>query len=498
MISALLCTAPLVQGQTHPPVYYHHPEMSQKVVFPAPETGSRGYDVQSYDLELVLDPSVQTVSGRVNIGLLALDNNLRQIHLDLTENMQCLQIDFNHTAVMFSHLADSLMVTLPRDLSLTTCDTLTVYYQGRPLPHGSFYAGLMFRKHDSGTPDNDGDDAPIIASVSETWSAHSWWPCKDHPSDKALISIKATVPDTLSLVSNGTLEGSYLERPGWQTYAWRERHPLPTYLVSVAASNYRSWHEDCLLTSAVGSDQNIPLGFHVFPQQEPEALIDFQNTCEALQFMVDLAGPYPYEGEKYDQATIRWAGAMEHATATSLPEYFFTGNNQYENFLVHEIAHHWFGNNLTCGRWSDIWLNEGFARYCEALWIEHNQGHAAYAQYMYTIGPVIHENLFVGDGFLADPNPILPNFMVYDKGAWVLHSLRTLLGDEVFFSILANYAQDTQLQHGNSETRDFIRHAENRSGLNLDTFFTPWLYTETVAQLAHKIDYPGGFSSGTV
>ncbi len=454
-----------------------------KTDFPPPPAHARGFDVLSYDLDLILDPDLPLISGQVDIALQAMTDQLQLVHLDLVQNMECQGVSSQGHSLFFEHRGDSLLVHLQTPLAAAQVETLTIGWQGRPLRHGSFRSGLMFRKHEAGTLYDPSDDIPIIANVSETWSAHSWWPCKDHPSDKAQVSLRAAVPDTLSLVSNGVLETVESLEPGWRTYQWREAYPLPTYLVSVAASNYVSWSEDCEVHSASGPDHIIPLGFHVFPQDVLDAQSDLAITCQAMQFMTDLAGDYPFAGEKYDQAEIKWVGAMEHPTATSLPMLFFTGTGRFETLLVHELSHHWFGNSLTPALWQDIWLNEGFARYCEALWLEQTRGPEAYADFMHQIGIGTHENLFLGDGLLANPNPILPNLLVYDKGAWVLHSLRLLLGDDDFFTLLHDYANDPGLKHGHCTTADFIKAAENQAGRSLTGFFQPWLETETVARL---------------
>ncbi len=494
-----LCPS-VAMAETPQPSPYHAPPapLASRTNFPPPASGTRGFDVLSYDLDISLDPNPGTIAGRVDVGLQSLQNGLQLIHLDLVSTLDCLEISSGGDILFFEHLGDSLLVHLNAALAEAETETLSISYEGRPRPHGSFHAGMMYRLHNSGTVGDPSDDFPVIASVSETWSAHSWWPCKDHPSDKALVSLTASVPDSLSLVSNGTLLGVQSNQPGWRTYRWREAYPLPTYLVSVAASNYVGWTEDCLVSPLNGPDQNISLGFQVFPHDLSDAATDLAMTCQAMDFMAQLAGPYPFDGEKYDQVEIKWGGAMEHSTATSLPPYLFLGTARFENLVVHELAHQWFGDSLTPAVWSDIWLNEGFARYCEALWMEHSRNREAYAEFMQNIGPVFHENLFVGDGLLADPDPILPNTLVYDKGAWLLHSLRLLLGDNDFFALLHNYATAPDLIHDSTTTGDFIQLAEQQAGRNLDNFFHPWLNTETVARLHSEVEIHYGGEIGNV
>lgn len=443
---------------------------------PPPRADDRGFDVSSYDLELVIDTGARWLSGRVAVGLRALEPGLRRITLDLVSVLDCTAVLSGGGPLSFTHYGDSLVVTLPAPLAEAGPETLTIAWEGRPLPHGSFDAGFMWRTHDGGTPDDPADDPPMVATVVEPWSAHSWWPCKDHPSDKALVSLVATVPDGLFLVSNGMLVSTTEPQTGWIRYAWREAYPIATYLVSIALTDYVGWTEDC--TPAEGPP--VDLEFHVFPQDREKAEFDLAPTCGMLEMMTDLAGPYPFAGEKYAQAEIKWIGAMEHQTATSISQFFITGDRRHETIVIHELAHQWFGDSLTPLRWADIWLNEGFARYAEALWIERQYGAEAYRDFMHDIGINRHPDLFAGEGILSDPAPILPNLLIYNKGAWVLHLLRGLVGEEAFFRFLYDYANDPALARGSVDTPAMIAAAEAAAGRPLGGFFSPLLDTDAV------------------
>jgi len=462
--------------------------------FPPPPTGSRGFDVLAYDLDLQLDPSARSISGRVVIRLAAVSvapefdpaDDLTVVQLDLVPELTVSQVTDSEGDLAFIHTDSRLEITLRRPLAIGVADTLTVAWQGQPPRHGSFLAGLMYRTHDPGTPSVTGDDVPIVANVSQTWSAHSWWPCKDHPADKAQVSLAITVPDTLSAVSNGSLIAVTDPAPGWRRFAWREQYPLPTYLVSIAVSNYVSWSEDCLPDTGPA----VRLDFHVFPEDRANAEQDLLLTCEMMTFLTDIIGPWPYPGEKYAQVEIKWIGGMEHTTATSLSQLLFTGDLRQENLFLHEMVHQWFGDSLTPATWSDIWLNEGFARFGEALWVEHRYGLAAYREFMSRIGPQRHPTLFRGDGLLSDPVPILPNLLIYDKGAWVLHMLRQMIGEQAFLTFWRDYAADARYRHGLVTVDDMIAVAETAAGRSLEAFFTPWLETDLAPVISHEVRLP--------
>jgi aminopeptidase N len=396
------------------------------------------------------------------------------------DELACTGVDGPGGPLVFTQAGDSLVVRLPAPLGPGDPVVLTVAWEGEPPAHGPFRTGLMFRNHESGTLDDPSDDVPVIASMSQPWSSHAWWPCKDTPGDKALVGMAVTAPDTLVAHANGARLGRTDHGDGWATTRWASEYPVAPYLVSVAVSNYVGQGEAC----SIPDHPWVISSWHVFPQHRQAAFVDLGRTCEIMEFIAGFAGPYPFHYEGYRQVEFKWFGSMEHQTASSLSQIVFTGDRRWEGVVVHELAHQWYGNSLTPAQWSDIWLNEGFARYVEALWIEHDRGNAAYREFMKLIGPGWHPNLFQGEGTLGDPHPILPNGVIYDKGAWVLHMLRMRIGDDAFFDFLGRYAGDPDLMFGHTTLAAMIRHAEDAAGEDLSFFFDPWVWTETVPVLA--------------
>lgn len=453
---------------------------------PAPRADDRGVDILSYDLDLTLDPApgplagVVALAGRVDIGLHALRAGVDTLVLDLVPQLTCDGVSLGGEALEFARAGEELRIAVPGGLSAARAETVSIAWHGRPPRHGNLYVGLMYRRDDNGTPGDASDDTPFMFSISEPWSAHAWWPCKDHPADKALVSLAATVPADLQVVANGSLESVTDGPPGWRRYAWRERYPLPTYLVSVAASRYTVRREACLPAAA----SPVPLEFHAIARDSAAATVLQGRTCGMMGFLAGALGDYPFAGEKYAQVEVVWGGAMEHTTATSLGQFMYTGDRRFEQVVLHELAHQWFGDSLTPAGWQDIWLNEGLATYAEALWLEHSAGAEALESFMRLVGPVRHPSLFTGEGTLAEPSPVLPNTLVYDKGAWVLHLLRGLVGDEAFFRFLSDYAGDPALVQGSVGTADLIAHAEAAAGRDLGAFFDGWLRTDDAPLLS--------------
>jgi len=444
-----------------------------------PATGTRGYDVLHYGLDLKLDPSARTVDGSVAIRLAAAQEALQRVLLDLSSRLTVDSTSWNGLTTAFVHEADSLVITLPQIVPADSVGTMLVHYHGRPWEQhvwGISAFGMRFSTHNA--PNHGPPLGPVICTVGEPSFSHTWWPNKDHPHDKATADIALTVPDTLVAVSNGVLVEESTPEAGWRRFAWQENYPIATYLISVAASDYSVWHEEC-----PGREQMVTLSYYVYPEDRQDAEYDLALTCDMLQFLEDLLSPYPFQGEKYGQAEIVYGGAMEHQTATSIGQTLITGDRRWETVFLHELAHHWFGNALTPATWPDIWLNEGFARYSEALWLEHRYGVAAYDSFMIEYGPGRHEELFRGEGTLSDPDPIL-NSLVYDKGAWVLHMLRDVIGDDVFFTFLRDYVTDPHLEFGNVTTPDLIDAVSAAAGFDTEPFFTPWLETDLVPELS--------------
>jgi len=436
----------------------------------APDTTSRGFDVTHYTIDINVDIENRSIAGRVTTTLKLLENN--SLHFDLVSSMTVDSLKWNDAPVTWHHFGDSLLINQPVPFQ-TGSITIDTWYHGEPQPHGELGAGMYFRKNGETQANPDGD-GPAIFTISEPWTAHSWWPCKDHPSDKATMTMSSTVADTLVLVSNGLLVeetqiGNQIK------YTWHESYPISTYLVALNISNYIEWDEMC------GS---VPLDYHIYPYHAENAVIDLAPTCDMVNLLSDMCGPYPFAEERYGQVEVHWGGAMEHQTISSMGGWTLPGTGTRQKVIIHELAHQWFGDLLTPWNWPDIWLNEGFARYMEAIWVEETEGHQAYLDYMYQIGPHRHPDLFTTMGILTDPDPILPNLLIYDKGGWLLHTLRCAIGDDRFFEFLNNYATDQTYAYGHVKTADFIDHAEAAANRDLDNLLIPWLYTDAAPELS--------------
>ncbi len=449
------------------------------------------YDVLHYALDLMVDPGAEAIDGSVSITLRSLHDGLAEVVVDLSTTLTVAMVQFRGAAVPYTHAGDSLVISLAPALAAGEEDSVKVFYGGSPQAQdGSF--GLTFKIHHDWYGQPEENKGPIVTNISEPAYAKYWWPCKDRPDDKAdSARVRLTVPDTLWGVSNGTLRASYpAAAPGWHVYEWAETYPIATYLISVAISNYVLLEDDTCVTTQSGY---IPLRHWIFPADLDSAAAHLPSTCGMIEYLEDRFGPYPFVGEKYGHAEIVWGGAMEHQTVTSIGLSYLLHWDLWgsEYIVMHELAHQWFGDSLGPATWKDIWLNEGFATYSQALWEEQKEGLAAYLQYM---DGLRHSEHWSGQGTVYDPDVILSR-IVYDKGAWILHMLRGRLGEAAFWDLMYMYAIGGDRPWSTVCTAEFRDLAGQFSATDLEPFFEPWLTTDEVPLIYHAFavgDSPNG------
>lgn len=330
---------------------------------------------------------------------------------------------------------------------------------GAPRPGGRW--GYYFFRDLIGIPSNLG------YTMSEPSDARYWMPCHDEPWDKATAELKITVPDGYVAASNGKLVSVLPGPVGSVTWRWRESHPIAPYLMSVTASQYSI----STLPYVRAPGDTIPIQYYVWRPDSLETAQYLPTVRSMVEALSGLFGPYPFD--KYGMTSVVpfGYGGMEHQTITTLNRYLQTD----EQVVVHELAHQWWGDLVTCATWPDIWLNESFASYSEALWAEHKGGRAALKAYM-----VDNQLLFMygsWQGAVYDPEGQGFNLfdqVVYSKGSWVLHTLRGVLGDSLFFLALREYR--ARYAGGNATTDDFQDVVTSVAGVPMDWFFQQWIY----------------------
>jgi aminopeptidase N len=278
-------------------------------------------------------------------------------------------------------------------------------------------------------------------------------------------------------VSNGILK-DVKTNGDRRTYTWYTEYPISTYLIAIYSSNYVSFNEKYI---SLNEQDTMEVEYFVLPDKLENAKKDFAGHVEMLKILSKLFGEYPFIKEKYGVAEFLWfPGAMEHQTITGVSSNMITGKNFFEDTYVHELAHQWWGNAVSPKSWKDIWLNEGFATYSEALYYEAQSGAKSLRS---TIMSKYSSNF---SGSLANPGSFLFTRTMYDKGAWVLHMLRREVGDSSFFNIMRTYFET--FKYSNASTDDFKNICEQVSGKNLDKFFEQWVQNEGQIEIEYQTE----------
>ncbi|MFO7447503.1 MAG: M1 family metallopeptidase [Ignavibacteriaceae bacterium] len=408
-------------------------------------------DIIHYDLNLDLYPENKFLKGEAELTGLLLNKKLEQIDLNFYDNLKISKITFNGNPSPFVN--EKTKLSIPVVPGVNDTFRIKIIYEGTPKRSGlsAFVFGEINKKS-------------VVYNLNEPTFASTWFPCNDFPSDKALLDIKITNDTSKTSVSNGILvsESSSGSR---KTYHWKTYYPVSTYLICLYSADYESFKQ-----SYISQDKadTMDIHYYVFPDHMKNAKRDFEEHPEMLDFFSKTFGEYPFIKEKYGVAEFLWQmGAMEHQTITGIGSNFVSGRKFYTDVYVHELAHHWWGNAVGPETWNDIWLNEGFATYSEALYFEYSSGKRALQS---TMRSKFQDNF---SGVLSQPGEFLFSSTVYDKGAWVLHMLRREIGDSAFFNLLRTYFE--MFKYKTASTKDFTNLAERLSGKKLDKFFEQWL-----------------------
>jgi aminopeptidase N len=432
------------------------------------------FDVQNCTLNISYNFDDEKLFGDVIITAQDLSDTLNEIYLNLYSNMKVNYVKINNADAEFYRGANFTPLKDSKIEQSYYKSYLVINSKGKLLNKGSFTVEINYE----GKPRNTGfdsfsskkiDENQVVYTLSEPSFSPVWWPCKDLLTDKFTLEMRINVPPDYTAVSNGTLKDVLNSGNGYKTFDWVSNYPISSYLVSFAAAKYDEW--DTVYT-ALDSNKKMPLIYYSYPKYTKAAKKDWVNTPEMIHTFAALFGEYPFISEKYGMVTFGWTGgAMEHQTITGFGYSLVTGNRINESVVAHELVHQWFGDAITPESWKDIWLNEGFATYGEALWEEHLKGKQVLKSFM--------KNKDYGyfSGTVYNPSGFIFGSTVYQKGGWCLHMLRGVVGDSIFFKILSTYYD--KYKYKNANTNQFKTVCEEVSGLNLTDFFDEWIIKGT-------------------
>ena len=431
--------------------------------------GDATIDVTYYGLDLRLTHTPRYLRGAATITLKSTVANLTTFFLDLNsttaptgEGLRVDSVKAGTTRLVYQFSQNKLTITPPQPLAAGQALTLTVFYQG--IPNSRDLGSFRFSTHER-TSD------PAIWSLSEPYGSPDWFPCRDTPADKAdSSSVRITAPAQFVSVSNGVLVSTTDNPDGTRTYQWRNSYPIAQYLISVALSNYQVYD-----TPFTYGGRTMSVTHYIYPEVLPLVRTNLDLTPRILSLFTARFGPYPFLREKYGHAQFgQGNGGMEHQTISSMEERALT-----PGIIAHEMAHQWYGDNITCRDWQNIWLNEGFASYAEAVYAESVNGKAGYQSAMNSFANSARNargTIYVQD--ISNFANIFSSSRSYAKGATVLHMLRGVLGDSTFFRIMRTYTTSPAVAYGTAVTEDFQAVAQQVSGQNLASFFKQWIYGE--------------------
>ncbi len=421
--------------------------------------GDTKIDVTYYGLDLTVTANPNYIIGAVTIDIRVDTSSAENLFLDLQNALTIDSIYLNSTATTnYTHTSHKINLALDRTYLQDETFSVKVFYQGTPGSSG--FGSFEFGYHDG---------TPIIWSLSEPYGAPDWFPCKDTPADKADSSdVWITVADNFTAVSNGTLESVTNNGNGTKTFYWKNHYTIAHYLISVAITNYQQYDT----YFHYGQSDSMVINHFVYPESFNTVKEYLDETDDMIEVFSDKYGLYPFIDEKYGHAEMEWGGAMEHQTCSSMG-FWGTG------VVSHELAHQWYGDMITCKDWHHIWLNEGFATYSEAVYLEAKSGKSAYNSQI--AGEMSYAKTATGSIWVQDITNVWEIFngaRSYAKGACVLHMLRGVVGDSTFFDILKTYSNDPSVRFGAAVTEDFQGIAESVYGQDLDYFFQEWIYGE--------------------
>jgi aminopeptidase N len=412
-------------------------------------------DVLHYNLDIEIDPGAQWIGGSNTMTVESLVNGLTLFPFRLSSTFTITALTVNGSAAAWTRVdSATLEVTLDRTYNTGEQFQLFVAYDGNPV--GGGFGSIQFTTQSG---------QPIVWTLSEAWYAYTWWPAKDDNRDKATADLRFTVPDSMVVASNGTLQ-SVTPLPGSKhRYYWKTEYQTATYLYAFTATNYNFYTDTFHFPGG-----SMPVEMYIFPSSDTSSnRNEWWKMVDMLGVFSNLYGLYPFTNEKYGMAQFGWGGGMEHQTIT-----FQSGF--WESVTAHELGHQWWGDTVTCATWHDIWLNEGFATYSEALWFEFETGVSnptALHNHMDSRRPSdVNGTVYCYD--ISSMSRIFSTNFSYRKPAWVLHQLRHVVGDDTFFDILAAYR--TAFEYGSATTAEFQDVAENVADRDLDWFFDPWVY----------------------
>lgn len=420
------------------------------------------FDVIHYDLDIDLYacytmPFPKNFNATCKITLL-IDSLLNHIELD-ADNYSLIINNISSPVNSFTHYNNKLRIMFAQTYNPGDTIEIVIQYQRKNVVDDAFYVSGGF-----------------VFTDCEPQGARKWFPCYDRPSDKATLRLEAKTPVGVLLGSNGKMISNSLINDTIH-FIWLSRDPIATYLMVITSKmNYNL--EIIHWKNPLNQNDSFPIWFYYNSGEDISYSKDL--ILQVTNCFTEKFGPHPFEKNGFAtlNSDFTWGGMENQSLSSLCPGCWI------EVVLVHEYAHQWFGDMITCATWSDLWLNEGFATYCEALWEEYKLNYTAY-----------HNVILAKADYYLNHNPGWPVYnaswaiyppqndtlfngaITYYKGCCVLHMLRYMLGDSLFFNLIYDYANDTNnFRYKSATTRNFMDKVNDVTDDNYNWFFEQWIF----------------------
>ena len=427
------------------------------------------YDLKYQRLDLSIDPSVYNVSGSVTSHFLP-NQSMTSIYFDLTNQLSVSQVTYHGNNLAFQQLATKeLKIDFASAVSANVLDSLTIVYSGAPdLANDAFRTGTQ-------------SSIPVASTLSEPYGAQDWFPTKQSMNDKIdRMDFKITTPNAYDVASNGKLMSETALAGNKKLTFWRTLYPMPAYLAAFSITNFTK------LNDVMGTPP-FPFVNYIYPSSASNAttMSNIEWTKQVMNTFETYFGPYPFRNEKYGHMEFQFNGTcMEHQTMSSMSSW-----GRY--VIAHELAHQWFGDKVTCAKWNDIWLNEGFATFGEHLANEKLlMTNADFLNYLLGQKNYITSSpggsTYVADTNLNSIGAIFSGRLSYAKGGYILRMMKWILGDPLFYQSLQEYHARPNLAYKYANSTDFKNSVLLTTSKDFTEFFNDWLYGQGYPTYAIK------------
>lgn len=419
------------------------------------------YDLRYQRLDLEVNPAVQFISGTVTSHFIP-NENISSIYFDFADHFTVSEVKYHTANLNFSQLSTKeIKIDFPSELSSNSVDSLSISFSGIPT---SANRGMYF------TTSSDG---PAAFTIAEPYGSREWFPTKQSLNDKIeRIDLKITTPSQYSVGGNGKLMSESILSSGKKQTFWRTDYPIPAYLIALGIGNY-------VKNSETIGNPPFPYLNYLYPTTDASigSKANIEWTKSVMEAFEEHFGPYPYRNEKYGHMEYTFYGSgMEHATMSSMG-YFG------QEIIAHELLHQWFGDKITCGKWNDIWLNEGFATFGqhfvnEKFILTHDQFLNYLLNQKNYITSLPNGSVYVADANLNSDAVIFDGRLSYSKAGYVVRMLKWILGEDAFYSAVRDYASRPNLAYSYAVTSDLQNSLLQSTGIDFSEFFNDWIYGE--------------------